>query len=42
MHGYDRIRQRRLSEPDLDAEIEAIKRSIRDWASDPSKNATLN
>lgn len=42
MHGYDRISKRRLVEADLEAEIEAIKRSIRDWASDPTKNTTLN
>lgn len=42
MHGFERIRDRRLVEPDLDAEIEAIKRSIRDHANDPGKNNSNN
>jgi chromosomal replication initiator protein len=42
MHGFERIRKRRLVEPDLDAEIEAIKRSIRDHANDPGKNNSTN
>jgi chromosomal replication initiator protein len=41
MHGYERIRDRRLVEPDLDAEIEAIKRSIRDDTNDPGNNTSI-
>lgn len=42
MHGYDRISRRRVVDPDLDAEIEAIKRAIRERAGDPKKNTFFN
>jgi chromosomal replication initiator protein len=43
MHGYDRVRTMlNAREHDIDADIDAIKRSIRDWACDPTKNTTLN